>query len=89
MSPNPSVVCPRRVVVRHTAGPFTGISQITGIWEPRPDHEVPTFVPGVRVAGDRRTYGIELVRVSDVAFHYQEVQPPLPEAWMPFAGGPQ
>jgi hypothetical protein len=53
-----------------------GLHEIMGPWSPREGHEVPQFVPSVLLHEGRRCYGIELVRISDVAFHYDEVLKP-------------
>lgn len=81
MSPFPSVTTnPRkRIIIEHTDGPTPGLREIMGVWEPLPGHDVPQFVSNVLVLGERRTYGIDLVRTSDRAYWYHEVRTPVPQ----------
>jgi hypothetical protein len=53
-----------------------GHHEIMGLWQPLEGHEVPQFVPSVLLHGPRRCYGIELTRISDLAFWYEEVDAP-------------
>ena len=69
----------RRVVIRHNQGPLAGLCEIMGLWAPLEGHDIPQFIPNVLVWGQRRCWGIDLVRISDLAFHYTEVVEPAPQ----------
>ena len=62
----------RRVVIEHTVGPYLGLREIMGVWEPLPEHEVPTFVPNVLAHDNRRLDGITLVRATPRILWYRE-----------------
>lgn len=73
----PSIpVSAKRVIVEHLAGPYVGLRQILGVFEPTQGSYVPMFVPGVLLVGNRRSYGIEFTGASEFALRYQEVLPP-------------
>ena len=63
----------KRVVVRHASGLY----EILGLWQNLPGHNAPQFVPNALLFGPRRAYGIDLTRVSERAWWYDEVVAPI------------